>query len=228
MVEIINFLSNEIVSLVLLGYVAVLWIALAFWASIDIFARSENWFVRFGAIILVAGGFIFGFALYLIIRPTHTSEESKMREFEEKLLENQSRSFLCPKCAEVVRDDFLFCTNCSHQVKKTCPSCTRPIEIVWQACPFCGTSVVPVLLPVSVKELGSGKENTGRFSGLFRLFKKSAIVGEVKRGRGRPRKYPPEIKVNKRPVGRPRKYKTDETIIKRGRGRPPKTTFPSA
>ncbi|EZG44113.1 AT hook motif protein [Gregarina niphandrodes] len=42
----------------------------------------------------------------------------------------------------------------------------------------------------------------------------------VKRGRGRPRKHPPDVTVVKRPRGRPRKYPIDVPVIKRGRGRP--------
>lgn len=228
MAEIINFFANQTVTLILFGYIAVLWVALIFWTALDVFSRSQNWLVRISCIVLSIFGFVFGFALYLIIRPQHTLGESKMHELEERLLEKQAQSFVCPKCQEVVREDFLFCTNCGYQVKKTCLNCTRAVEIVWQACPYCGASIAPSLPAAAVKELPAPKKTNGLLTGLFNLFSAKTVEGEVRRGRGRPRKNPPEIKVAKRPRGRPRKNDVVTPTSKRGRGRPPKTTFPSA
>lgn len=194
---------------ILLGYIFVLWLALTIWSAMDVFARSKNWFVRIGTVLLVGLGFFFGFVLYLIIRPQSTLEDHKIHELEEKVLESQSRSFICPRCNEVLRDDFLFCSNCGLVVRKECPSCKRPLEIVWQQCPFCGVSVgTPVLPEAQTPKLLSTKPN-GSFIGIFKkIFSAPKEPVEIKRGRGRPRKPEPENPVVKRHRGRPRKDET--------------------
>lgn len=209
MAEIISFLTNSLVIATLLGYIVVLWLALTVWSTMDVFARSENWFIRIGTVLLVGLGFFFGFVLYLIIRPQATLEDHKIHELEEKVLESQSRSFICPRCNEVLREDFLFCSNCGLVVRKECPSCKRPLEIVWQLCPFCGVSVgTPVLPGVETPKLLTSKPN-GSFIGVFKkIFTAPHEPTEVKRGRGRPRKPQPETPIVKRHRGRPRKDET--------------------
>jgi hypothetical protein len=208
MAEIIAFLSNSLVSAVLLGYLVVMWLALTAWTAIDIFSRTSNWFVRFGAVILVGLGSVFGFLLYLIVRPPTTLEDKEIRDLEEKILESQSRVSTCPKCGEILRDDFLFCTNCATAVKRQCPGCQRALEVSWAQCPFCGTFVGNPVLP-SVKETPLLVNKSSR-SSLFEILKRVMSAPkeptEIKRGRGRPRKNPlPELPLVKRPRGRPRK-----------------------
>lgn len=211
MAEIIVFLSNSLVSTVLLGYLVVLWLALTVWAAIDVFGRSKNWLIRLGSILLVGLGSVFGFILYLIVRPQNTLEDLGLRELEEKILESQSRIFSCPKCSEILRDDFLFCTNCGTAVKRECPSCHRALEIAWAKCPFCGTFVGQPVLP-EIKET-SLLANSSLKESLFSVVKKVIFAPkeptEIKRGRGRPRKTPlPTLPIVKRPRGRPRKNVT--------------------
>lgn len=210
MAEVIYFLTNSLVLAILLGYIFVLWLALTVWGAMDIFSRSKNWFVRIGAVLLVGFGFFFGFILYLIVRPPSTIEDHKIHDLEEKILESQTKTFTCPRCSELVRDDFLFCSNCGLVVRKECPSCKHPLEIVWQQCPFCGVSVgTPVLVgAVGVPKLLSTKPN-GSFIGIFKkIFSAPKEPVEIKRGRGRPRKPAPETPIVKRHRGRPRKDET--------------------
>ena len=208
MAEIIAFLSNSLVSTVLLGYLVVLWLALTAWAAIDIFARSRNWLIRFGSVLLVGLGSVFGFILYLIVRPQNTLEDRDLRELEEKILESQSKVFSCPKCAEILRDDFLFSTNCGTAAKRECPGCYKALEISWAKCPFCGTFVgQPVLPEIKATPLLANKSLK---ESIFSVVKKVIFApkepAEIKRGRGRPRKTPfPTLPVVKRPRGRPRK-----------------------
>lgn len=211
MAELIAFLTNSLVITILLGYVVVLWFALTVWAGMDILVRSRNWFVRIGSILLVGLGFFFGFILYLIVRPQVTLEDRKLHELEEKMLENQTHTFVCPRCSEFIRDDFLFCSSCGLVVRKECPSCKKALEIVWQQCPFCGfhvsssvigsTKTIPRLVATKPKKT---------FLQVFKnlIFAPKEPI-EIKRGRGRPRKPKPETPVVKRGRGRPRK---DETI----------------
>lgn len=207
MAAFIDFLSNSLVSAVLLGYIIVMWIALTVWTAMDIFSRTKNWFVRFGAIVLVGFGSIFGFVLYLIVRPLSTIEEQKVREMEEKILENQSRAYACPSCLALVREDFLFCPSCGLNIKRECPSCKRGLEVSWTQCPFCGAALGTVALPTiqeSTKLLGE-TPNGPFFSVFRRLFSAPRQPSEIKRKRGRPRKPAPIGPIIKRPRGRPRK-----------------------
>lgn len=209
MAEIISLLTNSLVLAILLGYIVVLWLALTIWSVMDIFSRSKNWFVRFGTAFLVGFGFFFGFILYLIIRPQSSIEDQKIHALEEKILESQAKAFVCPRCNEVLREDFLFCSNCGLIVKKECPSCNRPLEIVWQQCPFCGVSVsTPVLAEGSTPKLLTSKPNGGFASVFKKIFSSPREPVEIKRGRGRPRKPEPETPLVKRGRGRPRKDET--------------------
>ncbi len=204
MAELISFLSNSLVSIILLFYVIVVWVALVGWTAIDVFNRTNNWIYRILAIILVGIGTLFGFVLYLLVRPQSTKEDRRFHELEEKLLETQARSFLCPQCKDIVREDFLFCPSCGLVLKRECPSCQKGLEIAWTQCPYCGYKTGPAQLPaVTEVAVEKGISLLKRISGLFvgRVQK-----GELKRGRGRPRKNPiPELPIVKRPRGRPRK-----------------------
>lgn len=207
MAEIISFLSNGFVSVVLFAYVIVVWFALVVWTTIDVFNRTNNWFYRILAVVLVGIGTLFGFILYLLVRPPTTKEDRHLHELEEKLLETQARSFLCPACRDLVREEFIFCPTCGLALKRECPSCQKGLEIIWTQCPFCGFKVGPAQLPaVAEVPLLEKKSLLGKFSAFFSA---PAAPVEIKRGRGRPRKNPiPELPVVKRPRGRPRKDAT--------------------
>ena len=207
MAELIAFLSNTLLSTVLLGYVVVVWLALVVWTSIDVFNRTNNWFYRILAMLLVGVGSIFGFILYLLVRPPTTKEDRHLHELEEKLLETQARSFLCPQCKDLVREDFLFCPTCGLALKRECPACHKGLDIVWTQCPYCGFKVGPIAIPAVA--VSTTPTNGSLLRRISRMFSSPRIPTEVKRGRGRPRKNPiPELPVVKRPRGRPRKDAT--------------------
>lgn len=204
MADIISFLSNSLVTVILLGYVVVVWLALVIWTAIDVFNRTNNWLYRILAVVLVGIGTLFGFILYLIVRPPTTKEDRRFHELEEKLLETQARSFLCPSCKDLVREDFLFCPSCGLVLKRECPSCQKALEIAWTQCPYCGFKTGPAQLPEVSEVLSPVKKSLlTRFTTVFSSPRKPV---EVRRGRGRPRKSPiSELPVVKRPRGRPRK-----------------------
>lgn len=208
MADVIAFLSNTLVTAVLIAYIVILWISLTVWTAMDIFSRSKNWLVRIGGILLVGLGFFFGFVLYLMIRPQTTIDDTKVRELEERILENQSRANLCPRCGEFLREDFLFCASCGLTLKKDCPKCSSKLELSWTQCPYCGIAVGVAALP-QIKEAAAlpARKKSSLFSPLAKLFAapKAAVPTEVKRGRGRPRKPVLENPLPKRPRGRPRK-----------------------
>lgn len=69
-------------------YIAILWISLIFWTIRDSFLRSENFWFQFFAIFLVTFFAIFGFFIYLIIRPPlFLTEKNLLEDFRS-----------CPQC----------------------------------------------------------------------------------------------------------------------------------
>lgn len=95
----------------LLIYIAILWISLIFWTIRDSFLRSENFLFQFFAVLLVTFFSIFGFFVYLIIRPPLFLAEKKL------LAENFPS---CPKCQNPVelRSDQRERSNFKARTKK--------------------------------------------------------------------------------------------------------------
>lgn len=136
--NIVNFIANSLTITVLVAYLFALWAALVAWTWFDISARTNNIWYRFGAILIVATGAIFGFAIYLLLRPALTKEEAQMREIEEAIFASQSGFLACPSCHFSVREGFSFCPNCSMKLSAKCSSCGKSINVSWNGCPFCG------------------------------------------------------------------------------------------
>lgn len=134
----VEFIANSLTITVLVAYVFALWAALLVWTWFDISARTDNPLYRLGAVLIVATGSVLGFAIYLLLRPTFTREESEMHAIEEAFLASQSQLLACPSCRQAVREDFAFCPSCSHKLQEECPGCSREIAVVWDACPYCG------------------------------------------------------------------------------------------
>lgn len=97
----------------LLVYLAVLWISLIFWTVRDSLLRSKNFFFQFFSTLLVTFFSIFGFFVYLIIRPPLFLAEKQLLEPE------NIADMTCPKCSEACTKDFLYCPKCQNPLKST-------------------------------------------------------------------------------------------------------------
>ena len=84
----------------LLGaFVAALWLASIVWCFHDIRARTLDIYVRLFAILLVTLLGPFGVALYMVLRPRETLDESYERSLgEEALLREIEQAEYCPTC----------------------------------------------------------------------------------------------------------------------------------
>jgi len=204
--DFLSFLSKASTIGILLGYVFALWVALTVWTWFDMANRTSNMWYRLGAVTLVALGFLPGFAIYLILRPSQTKEEFQLHFLEERVFESQSRSAFCYRCGEMVENEFAFCTNCGASLKKACESCGQQINFSWKVCPFCAhvqkERQASSQLPIFSESVGGGS----RAESFFNFIKSLRLVPRKQGGkkRGRPRKEKPEPQV-KRPRGRPRK-----------------------
>jgi len=153
--SIVAFVANSLTITVLVAYIFALWAALVVWTWFDISARTDSIWYRLGAILIVATGAFFGFAIYLLLRPAYTREEARMREVEEAMFASQSEFLACPSCHYSVRESFAYCPNCSLKLSAKCSSCDKSINVSWNACPFCGKErkVAAELGPVEVPEI---------------------------------------------------------------------------
>jgi RNA polymerase subunit RPABC4/transcription elongation factor Spt4 len=209
--DLISFVANSLTVTLFLGYLFALWAALVAWTWFDISARTDNFLYRFGAILIVATGAVFGFAIYLLLRPSLTREEVEVREIEEAILASQSQFLSCPSCHSSVREDFAYCPNCSFKLHTECSSCGKQINISWGTCPYCGKEreklpqVKPAAVPVAVA-LASDKKtsNIAFFSTIVSLLRKR---NEKRRARPKQKLAPKKPAKAKKSPKTPRRKK---------------------
>lgn len=124
---------------ILVIYLAVIWVALAFWTYRDIRQRTRDPLVQTVAVLLVLLFFLPGYWVYRIVRPAYTLADLYERSLaEEALLQELEDQKSCPTCKVRVRDDYLVCPACRQQLKEPCRNCTKPLSYAWISCPYCG------------------------------------------------------------------------------------------
>jgi len=142
MQEILNpILNNPLVklseNLCILFYV-VFWLALVFWTYRDAERRgSMAWF--WALVVFVFS--IFGWAIYMVVRPPEYEEDERERELEirAKELELALNVQQCSACRNPVEKDYLICPYCMNKLKKSCVNCGKALRLNWQVCPYCKT-----------------------------------------------------------------------------------------
>ena len=125
----------------LVVFVAVLWLAIAYWVFKDARRRIANpWLVAVATLIGLALPFI-GVVIYLLFRPPEYLEEVRERELEIRAMEETLQEHRCPVCRATVDPSFLVCPVCTTRLKQACESCKAPLEPLWQICPYCETEI---------------------------------------------------------------------------------------
>ncbi len=125
-------------------FVAVFWLASAYWVYKDARRRIEDpWLVAMATLLGLVPPFV-GPLFYLFLRPPEYLEDVRERELEIRAMEERlGRSAThCPVCRAVVEPDFLICPVCTTKLKQACVGCKAPLEPLWQVCPYCETPVV--------------------------------------------------------------------------------------
>ena len=130
---------------VVIIYMVVLWVALAFYVVRDARQRSPSFgFTLFAAVL----GFLpplLGPLIYFVIRPPHTIEEERAFLLEEQaLLEPPSDGVIvrpCPTCGREIEREFIVCPYCRTQFARRCVNCDRGLRLGWSVCPYCATEV---------------------------------------------------------------------------------------
>jgi len=144
----------QLAFLIVLAYLALLWIALIIWVTRDSLNRSESLFFQILSIVLVISLNFFGVLIYLIIRPHQTLEQKYLTLVDQETIdaEYEDEIIKCPRCESVSHKDFFFCPQCGHQLKIKCAKCHKPVQVNWKNCPFCGIGAeVSIKKKLSVK-----------------------------------------------------------------------------
>jgi hypothetical protein len=137
------------------AFVAVFWLAIAFWVFKDARRRiADHWLVA-TATLLGLVPFV-GALVYMLFRPPEYLDDIRERELEIKEMEERlgQQDLHCPVCRARVDPGFLVCPVCTTKLKQACVSCKAPLEPIWQICPYCET---PIETPAAL-ELGAAWE----------------------------------------------------------------------
>ncbi|MGB4593968.1 MAG: zinc ribbon domain-containing protein [Coriobacteriia bacterium] len=119
-------------------FFAVFTIALVFWTWRDAQRRGAMpWF--WALVVLIFN--LAGWAIYMVVRPPESLEDTRERELEIRAREAEMArdNPVCPACFKPVDKDFLICPSCMKKLKKECVSCNRPLKLDWGVCPYCKT-----------------------------------------------------------------------------------------
>ena len=122
-------------------FVAVFWLATAYWVYKDARRRIEDpWLVAMATLLGLVPPFV-GPIIYLFFRPPEYIEDVRERELEIRAMEERlsKRDLHCPVCRAAVESTFLVCPVCTTRLKQACVKCNAPLEALWQICPHCAT-----------------------------------------------------------------------------------------
>ena len=135
----INF---NIVWKILLFAFVIFWIVVLDWIWADSGERTSNRRSRILYVILAAIFNVFGWLIYLIIRPSQTIEEIYWADLERRYLKYETSELGdCPKCGTQLYPGFLYCPNCNYKLKRKCPSCGVYVDKKSNFCPFCSAVI---------------------------------------------------------------------------------------
>ncbi len=126
-------------------FLAVLWLAIAYWVSKDARRRIEDpWLIGTSTALALLFPF-FGAVIYMLFRPPEYLDEVHERELEIKEMEARlgRREARCPVCQVDIDSNYLVCPVCTTRLKQPCARCKAPLEPLWQICPYCEAQVAP-------------------------------------------------------------------------------------
>ena len=130
------------ITLMVYFFVAVLWIACAYWVFKDARRRIDDKIVLAVAVLT---GIVFGpvgLIVYAIVRPPVTLAERQEHDLEVAMMETRiGDEERCSFCKTPVREDYLVCPTCGRRLRTSCPSCRKPIDPQWRVCPYCEADV---------------------------------------------------------------------------------------
>lgn len=111
-------------------------IALVFWTYRDADRRGAM-AVLWAIVVLVFN--VFGWMIYMVVRPPEYADDALERELEIRTSEAelQRQGATCPSCLKPVESEYLICPYCMKKLKKQCVSCGKALKMSWAVCPYC-------------------------------------------------------------------------------------------
>jgi RNA polymerase subunit RPABC4/transcription elongation factor Spt4 len=126
-------------------YLAVVWIASAWWTWRDARARSRDALVPYlaSAGVILATPVLFPLAVvaYRVLRPPLTLAEEAAAQLQRAVLEEEAARPTCGRCRAFVEEEWLACPSCGTTLAVRCTACGRPLELDWRICAWCAAEV---------------------------------------------------------------------------------------
>jgi len=117
----------------------IFWIVVLDWVWLDAGERTSNKTARIIYLLLVLIFNVFGWIMYLILRPSQTVEQIYWADLERRYLKYETSELGdCVKCGTQLYPGYTFCPNCGLDIKIKCESCNVYIEKNNEYCPYCG------------------------------------------------------------------------------------------
>jgi RNA polymerase subunit RPABC4/transcription elongation factor Spt4 len=114
---------------------------------LDAGERTSNKTARIIYLLLVVFFNVFGWIMYLILRPSQTIEQIYWADLERRYLKYETSELGdCVKCGTQLYPGYTFCPTCGSDIKIKCKSCDVYIEKNSEYCPYCGTKTVNEVL----------------------------------------------------------------------------------
>ncbi len=132
----INF---QLVWKILLVVFVIFWIVVLDWVWLDAGERTGNKSARVCYLLLVLLFNVFGWIIYLIIRPSQTIEQIYWADLERRYLKYETAELGdCPTCGTQLYPGYIYCPKCGLELKIKCSGCDMYIEKSNEYCPYCG------------------------------------------------------------------------------------------
>jgi len=132
----INF---QLVWKLLAAAFVIFWIVVLDWVWLDAGERTSNKTARVIYLLLVIFFNVFGWIMYLILRPSQTIEQIYWADLERRYLKYETAELGdCVKCGTQLYPGYTFCPTCGLDIKIKCRACDVYIEKNSEYCPYCG------------------------------------------------------------------------------------------
>jgi hypothetical protein len=126
----------------ILGVIALIFcLVVISWIWVDSGERTTSKQMRFfySAIGIIP---VFGWIIYLIIRPSETIDEIYWGDLERRYLKYETSELGdCPKCGTQLYPGYIYCPNCKQELKVKCTQCGVYVDTDHKFCTHCGNQM---------------------------------------------------------------------------------------